>query len=195
MRLFANQGGTYDIKKAPYIQLYNEYFGGSMNAIVFQEMRESRSLAYSAFAFQSQPGFLNRPYTYMAQIATQNDKLADACNAFQLIINDMPESESAFALAKQGIDARMRSERIIKDDIAWAYIQAKRLGLDHEARQDVYNAVSSLTLSDIVKFQQQNVKGLTYNYGILGDPEDIDMDYLKTLGRVVLLTTEDIFGY
>lgn len=195
MTMFSNLGGEYDINKTPLIQLYNEYFGGSMNSIVFQEMRESRSLAYSASAFFSQPNMLGRPYTYGTQIATQNDKMSDAIDAFLLIINDMPESQAAFDLAKQGLESRLRSQRVIKDDKAWAYRSARYLGLDHEARKDVYEKLGNLTLEDIVKFQKENVKGRTYYYGILGDPEDLDLDALRKLGRVVTLTTEDIFGY
>ena len=34
--------GTYDESKAPLGQLYNEYFGGGMAGLVFQELREAR---------------------------------------------------------------------------------------------------------------------------------------------------------
>lgn len=195
MSMFANQGGEFDPAKAPVIEMYNEYFGGSMNSIVFQEMRESRSLAYSAFAFENEPSQLKRPYLYRAQIATQNDKMLDAIDAFLLIINDMPRSQAAFDLAKQALDARMRSERVIKDDIAWAYIQARRLGLDTEERHLVYNALHGMTLDDVIKFQQSTVKDGVYHYGILGDTEDLDLEALGKIGRVVILTPEQIFGY
>lgn len=195
MTMFANQGGTFSAEKAPVIEMYNDYFGGGMNGIVFQEMRESRSLAYSASAYQLEPYDTKRPYTYRTQIATQNDKMKDAIDAFLLIINDMPQSQAAFDLAKSSAEARMRSERVIKDDIAWAYINAKRLGLDREERQIIYNALPEITLDKVVEYQQNGVKGLTYYYGILGDPADLDLDALSKLGRVVMLTTEDIFGY
>ena len=42
--------GTYDEEKAHLAQLYNEYFGGGMAGLVFQELREARALAYSAWA-------------------------------------------------------------------------------------------------------------------------------------------------
>ena len=43
--------------------------------------------------------------------------------------------------------------------------------------------------------QEKWVEGRTYSYGILGDIENIDTEYLKTLGEVEILTLEDIFGY
>lgn len=34
----------------PTVRLYNEYFGGGMSSIVFQDMRESKALAYRVFS-------------------------------------------------------------------------------------------------------------------------------------------------
>ncbi len=195
MRMFSNKNEMYGQLNEPLLQLYNDYFGGSMNAIVFQEMRESRSLAYNAWAGYSSPSYSYRPYTYSAFIATQNDKMNDAVTAFNEIINSMPQSQSAFELAKQGLDARIRTERIIKDDIAWSYINNLDMGDDHDTRRDTFEALPSLTLDDVVKFQQQNVAGRQYYYCILGDTDDLDLDALSRLGRVVMLTTEQIFGY
>ncbi|HBK40117.1 MAG TPA: peptidase M16, partial [Porphyromonadaceae bacterium] len=45
--MVSNDGRSFDPKVEATRELYNEYFGGSMNAIVFQEMREARGLAYS----------------------------------------------------------------------------------------------------------------------------------------------------
>ena len=42
---YSNRGEAFDVKNEPEITLYNEYFGGSMNSICFQEMREARGLA------------------------------------------------------------------------------------------------------------------------------------------------------
>ena len=195
MSLYSNRGEKYDPAIEALRNVYNEYFGGSMNAIVFQEMRESRSLAYSAWANMVAPSNIRRPYTYRAQIATQNDKMMDATNAFDEIINEMPVSPSAFDLAKKGIESRIRTERIIKDDIAWSYINARDLGLDTDRRIAVFEALPAITLDDVVKFQQDNVKGRTYYYCVLGDTNDIDLEALSKLGKVVMLTTEDIFGY
>ena len=50
-------------------------------------------------------------------------------------------------------------------------------------------------MSSSVEFQKDKVKGRTYYYCILGDVEDLDMDVLSKLGKVVMLTPEQIFGY
>ena len=50
---------------------------------------------------------------------------------------NMPESEAAFKLAKDGLTNRLRTERIIKGDIIWSYINAQDLGQNVEDRKSV----------------------------------------------------------
>ena len=192
---YSNRGEVFDPAKQPMLQLYNEYFGGSMNSIVFQEMRESRSLAYSAWAGFSQPSKKDRTYAYVTTIATQNDKLLDAMSAFDEIINDMPRSEAAFELAKAGLDARCRTERYVNNQLAFAYLDDRDLGYDHDPRRELFEILPTATLDQLETFQKDNVKGRIYNIGILGDIKELPMDELRKLGKVVILTTEDIFGY
>jgi hypothetical protein len=159
-------------------------------------MRESRSLAYSASGYMGRvttPYY--KPYVYFTQIATQNDKLIDATTAFGEIINNMPQSQPAFEIAKSAIDARLRTARTIKSDIAWSWINNQDLGVDHDLSADLYAKLPSFTLNDIVNYQQSEVKDRKYSYAILGNIEDLDMDNLKRLGRIVILRLEDIFGY
>jgi predicted Zn-dependent peptidase len=196
MSMTSNRGNQFDAAKEPARSLYNEYFDGSMNSIVFQEMRESRSLAYSASGYMSRfntKGY--KPYIYVTQIATQNDKLIDATTAFEQIINDMPQSQPAFEIAKSAIDARLRTARTIKSDIAWSWIRNQDLGVDHDLNADLFAKLPGFTLNDVVAYQQSEVKGRTYTYAILANTADIDLDGLNKFGRVVILKLEDIFGY
>lgn len=67
----------------------------------------------------------------------------------------MPESETAFKLAKDGLINRLRTDRIIKMDIIWSYIHAQDLGMDKDSRIKLYNDVQKMTLKDVVEFQKQ----------------------------------------
>ena len=191
----SDRGDVYSTNLEPARTIYNEYFGGSMNAIVFQEMREARSLAYSAWAGMVAPSKAGRDYRYMSQIATQNDKLIDALAAFNDIINDMPKSESALQLAKTALESRLRTNRSTHDDIAFQYLSARGRGLDHDLNKDIFEALDKADMDMLEKYQHEQVAGRTYRYGILAKPENIDMEALQKLGKVVILTQEDIFGY
>jgi predicted Zn-dependent peptidase len=179
----------------PDRQLYNSYFGGGMNSIVFQEMREARGLAYSAGAAYSAPNKPDRSYYLTTMIATQTDKLADANSAFSEILNNMPKSEKAFGLAKESILSNIRTDRILREAILWNYLRAKEFGYDYDSRKDVFDKVKDMTLSNVEAFQEKYVKNKSYTYCILGDTNDMDMNFLNRLGKVQKLTQKEIFGY
>ncbi|MDE6716000.1 MAG: insulinase family protein [Muribaculaceae bacterium] len=197
MGMVSYDGDQFDLDKEAIRRLYNEYFGGGMNSIVFQEMRESRSLAYTAQAQMQNyiDRYGNNPYYYTAFIATQNDKLMDAIKAFDEIINDMPVSDAAFDLAKNGLDTRLRTQRTIKENVLWSYLNAQDSNLKEELSKTVYDGLQNLTFDDVQNYQKSKVKNRKYNYYILGDIEDLDIESLKKIGKVVILSTEDIFGY
>ena len=186
----------FDVTLDPVVRLYNEYFSGGMNAIVFQEMRESRGLAYSSYAYLGQGNTCKEPYYFYAFIATQNDKMQQAIEAFDTIIEDMPQSEAAFELTRQGIITNLGTGRTTKMDVLWKYVGDSRFGItDFNRTEAIYNAIQTMTLEDVVAFQQSHIKGRNYLYCILGDRNDVDMKYLKTLGKIEFVTPEQIFGY
>ena len=192
---YSNREEKLDLASDPYIALYNEYFGGGMNAIVFQEMREARGLAYSSSARLIEPYHKDGTYFYFAFIATQNDKMKTAIEAFDEIINEMPESEAAFEVAKEALITRLRTERTTGQDILNRYLADRENGVSEPRAKQIYEVVQNLTLEDVKAAQDKWVEDRTYFYGILGDIKDLDTDYLKTLGTVHTLTLEDIFGY
>ena len=188
-------GEMYDTNKSPIITMYNEYFGGGMNSIVFQEMREARGLAYSAAAYMIEPWRIDMPSYYWTYIATQNDKMIDALNAFDEIINNMPISEQAFNIAKEALIGRLRTERITRDRVLGYYLDQEKLNLTEDTRRQLYDAVQKMTLEDVTAYQQANVKGRKYTTCILGRESDLDMKSLEKWGKIIRLTQEDIFGY
>ena len=192
---FSNRGEAFDKNEAGNIQLFNAYFGGGMNTVVFQEMREARALAYSASAYLSSPSTLQDEYSFYAQIGSQNDKLSQAVEAFDEIINNMPVSEAAFDIAKSNIESTLRTQRSVGVRALNSYLSARDLGLTEPLAKTIYESLGDLTIDNLVATQQKWIKDRTYVYGILGDPADLDMDFLKTLGPVTNLTLEDIFGY
>ena len=175
--------------------LYSNYFGGGMNGIVFQEMREARGLAYSASASYQRQSKSNRPYILNTMIATQNDKMIEAIEAFNNILNDMPESEKAFDLTKERIITGIRTQRILRDAILSNYLNSKEFGYTVDPRIEQYEKIPKMTLNDVKAFQEKYVKNKPFTYCILGDTKDLNINALKKIGHITILTQEDIFGY
>ena len=192
---YSNRGEAYDPANAADLALYNEYFGSGMNGIVFQEMREARGLAYTARARLASPSYADDTYSFTAYIATQNDKLRQAGEAFESIINDMPESEAAFSVAKDALISRMRTQRTTGMNVLRSYQACRRLGLTEPTDKAVFEKVQDMTFADVLATQRKWVKDRTYTHAILGDIADMDLSYLRTLGPVEVVSLDDIFGY
>ena len=195
LSMLSKGAAGFDKSLEPQRQMYNEYFGGGMNSIVFQEMREVRGLAYSARANYSSPAKPSRSYYLQTTIATQTDKLADANSAFLDILNNMPESEKSFNLAKESILSSIRTSRIIREAVLWNYLRAEEFGYNYDSRKDIFEQIQQMKLSDVKNFQEKYIKNRKFTYCILGDTNELDKNVLNGLGKVILLSQEEIFGY
>ena len=192
---YHNENQKWNPEDEAKVEVFNEYFGGGMNVVVFQELRESRGLAYSAFADCATPSRKedsNYAYTY---IISQNDKMMDCIRVFNNILDTLPQTPAAFELAKQAIMKRIASQRITKTGIIYSYLSAKERGIDYDLRSKVYAALPSLTLEEIVKFEHENMAQKSWRYLILGDENNLDMKALEKIAPIKRVSTKDIFGY
>ena len=192
---FHNENRQWNVDEAPVKAVFNEYFGSSMNAIVFQELREARGLAYSAAAYYNEPWRKTQPESFFTYIISQNDKMGDCISVFNNIVDTIPQSQAAFEIARQSIVKKLQSQRTLRENVLYAYRSAMQRGIDYDIDEKIYNALPSLTLDDIIKFEKQNMAHKPYRYIILGDEKQLDMKLLEKIGPVKRLTTEEIFGY
>lgn len=193
--IFLARDEQFNKNNASVIRLFNEYFGGSMSSIVFQELRESKALAYSVFSNYSTPSKKEDSHYCFSYIGTQADKLPEAMAGMMDLINNMPESENNFKAAKDAIIQSIRTERITKTKVLFNYENAKKLGLDYDLRKDIFNNVPKMSFTDIKTFSEQHLKNKKYNVLVLGKKDGLDMKTLEKYGKITFLSLEDIFGY
>ena len=180
---------------APYAEVFGEYFGGGLSSIVFQEIREARALAYSAWGGYTTPGRLDRGHYVQAFMGVQADKMKDAIGAMRDLLNEMPKAEKQFEAAKTSVLKKLETERITKTGKFFDYLGAKRLNLDYDIRKDVYAAAQDMSLEDMDNFFKKHVANKPFTFLVMGKKENLDMDYLKSLGEFQEVTLEDLFGY
>ena len=166
-----------------------------MNSVVFQEIRESKGLAYSAWGGYRAPVQPFQNYYLFAYVGTQNDKLPEAMKAMLGLFNNMPESEKALSSAREAIINKIRTERITKAQVLFNYINAEKFGLTYDIRKDVFEKVPSMTFADLKNFGTQFLKNRNYNIMILGKKGELDVKTLEGYGKVSNLDLKDVFGY
>jgi predicted Zn-dependent peptidase len=193
--MFHNEGRDFNPDETATITLFNEYYGGGMNGIVFQELREARGLAYNAGANYGRISKKGEKESFFTHIITQNDKMMDCVRQFHSILDTIPQSEAAFKIAKDAVQKQLASIRTTKMGVINLYLAMKRLGLDYDLNKKMYDDLQGVSLQDIVRFEQQQMARKPFRYLILGDEKELDMPSLEKIGPIRRLSLEDIFGY
>jgi predicted Zn-dependent peptidase len=166
-----------------------------MSSIVFQEMRESKALAYSVYSTYTIPSDKDNSHYLMSYIGTQADKLADAMQGMTELLDVMPEAEANMNNAKEGIEQKIRTERLTKSRVLSEYENAQKLGVDYDLRKDVYNQVENFDMSSLQDFHNSHISSGTRVIMVLGSKDDLDLEVLQQYGEIKHLTLKDVFGY
>ncbi|MFN9115948.1 MAG: M16 family metallopeptidase, partial [Bacteroidota bacterium] len=189
------KGKPFDPSVLPYAYLFNSYFGNGLSSVVFQEIREAKALAYSAYSYVSSPSKKEDPFMTYAYIGTQSNKLPQAVDAMQNLMNNLPKAESLFEQSRLSGLKLIETERSSKTDVYWRYKSAERRGLNYDVRKEIYENLKKINLEDFEKFFNDNIKDKKYAYCVIGKKSDIDMNALRKLGTVKELSLKEVFGY
>jgi predicted Zn-dependent peptidase len=184
----------FNLEEYLYSNIYNDYFGYGLSSVVFQEIRESRALAYSTYAMNESPSKKDKAHFLKAYVGTQPDKLKEAIGALHGIIQDMPVSASQIEHARQSILKKIESERVTPGRQFWEYKNNLDRGLSQDIRKDLYTFIQDLTPQQLIDFQMEYIRDRKFNLLLLGDRTKLDMDYLSSIGPVQEIGLKDVFG-
>ena len=176
-------------------RLFNSYFGGDMSSLIFQQIREFRSLAYRVGSWYIIPPYVRRDQSgqFITMLSTQCDKTTDALNALDSLIQEMPEKAERVSIAAQSIKNEINNDypsfREKSEDIA----SLKREGYTADPNSDLLNAVSFMNIADVSDFYRKNIKGRPYIYIVVGNEKQIDMKKLATFGTIIKMKPEEVY--
>lgn len=193
--MLMSKGEQFNVANMPYASLFNEYFGSGLSSIVFQEIREGKALAYSAYAAYTTPSKKEEASYVRAYVGTQADKLGDAEAALSALMNDMPTDATMFAGSRDAALKKIESDRTTKEAIYWSWEAAQRRGLSEDVNKIIYPKIQQSTLEGLNVFFNENIKGKHFTYLAIGKNGSLDMKALEKLGPVKKLTLMDLFGY
>lgn len=172
---------------------FNKYFGDDMNSIVFQEIREFRSLGYSAWGNYFTPLKNDKPGYLKGFVSTQSDKTMEAIDAFSNLILNMPEKEERLNIVKNSLTQSINSERPTFRDLTFTVAKWDKQGYNNDPRKTRVDTYNNMNFSDITKFYKNQIKDKPYIITIVGDTKRIDLDELKKYGKIIELGKKDIY--
>lgn len=192
---FYLEGDPYENTQAVPYMAFNEYFGGGFSGLVMNEIREKRSMAYTAYGFFRRPAVQKRKTYFMGYVGTQSDKVLDAVDVYMSLLDNMPMNEdnieSIRTILRQSLLSgkptfRQKSQRMT-DWFRMGY------AIDPAALQ--IRQVQRLKFDDIRSFYTQHVQGRPVTIVIMGDPRQIDQKALKArYGKITKLSKSKLFS-
>jgi predicted Zn-dependent peptidase len=193
--ILLSRGEPYDPAIVPLVSLFNEYYGGGMSSVVFQELREAKALAYSVFSVYRIPKDRMKHHYLFSYIGSQADKLPEAIEGMRGLMQDLPKSPELFTSAQTGLLQKIRTERLTRNEVLFSFEEAMRLGLDHDIRRDIFEKAARMDFEDIDRFHATHFKNRNHVMLVLGKKKNLDIDVLKKYGKVTFLGLEELFGY
>jgi predicted Zn-dependent peptidase len=194
MIYFYIQGDDYKNEKDPYINAFNQYFGGGFNGLVMQEIREYRSMAYSAVGYYIKPDIENKKACFAGGVGTQADKTLDAIEVYIDLLANMPQYPDRISNIKNFLKETATVEKPHFRSASQTYQRWKLRGYTKSPAETNKEAIDNLTFDDIVKFYNENIKGRPVVIAIVGNPKMIDTKALEKYGKVVKLSASKIFS-
>lgn len=177
------------------INVFNEYFGRGLSSIVFQEIRESKSLAYSAYVSYAANSELDHPDYITTYIGTQPDKLQIAVDTMTELMTELPEVKVQFENAKNSALKQIASQRVTRTNIFFNTLRLRKLNIHHDFRKDIYQQIESLKFEDLKDFYDHYIKSVHFNTAIIGKKENLNREAVDKMGTFREVSLKDIFGH
>lgn len=178
------------------LRLWGSYFGGGMQSVLFQEVREFRALAYSAYGYRITSDLLTHgtlPCGYVSQIGTQADKAMTTTLLLDSLLSDMPlrsaQVETARHAIVNGINNSFPTMRQIGAEVA----DLRLHGYAQDPEAGILKALAPMTASDLMRFYRANIQSRPRAIFIVGNKKMLDMKRLGKLGKIVILKKADIY--
>mgnify|MGYP001175704300 FL=1 len=188
------QGKVLDMESRSTSDVFNKYFGSGMASIIFQEIREFRSLAYTAYgAYVNRPD-VELPGYFIGYMGTQVDKSMEAISTYMDLFKNMPIKESRISTIKSGLTQSINTRKP-----GWrsqgAYVsRARKQGYDKDPNILDYNNYDNVNFDDIKNFYQNNITKDPIVITILTDKSKINIDKILDYGELIEVKKKKIFN-
>lgn len=177
----------------PLLNAYYEYLDGGMSSVMFQEIREFRSLAYATGASVYMPFYTDEATSLTSFVGTQADKTQEAIEVMHKIITSPPDQSDRIDMIRramvQSINSKKPPFRQISDPVArW-----KKQGKVDDPRKEWVKTYETMSFDNIVSFYNSKLYQKPVTTTIIGNKKRIGSDWMNEYGKVVEVQKKDIF--
>jgi predicted Zn-dependent peptidase len=172
---------------------FNEYFGGSMNSIVFQEIREFRSLAYATWGYQRIPmSYIDASY-FQGGLTTQGDKTIEAMYVYLDLLNNMPQKPHRVRSIRLGLMRSVTTAHPSFRDVSKVVENWHIMGYTEDPRIKRFKQYKDLHFDVIMSFYMDQIQSAPKTVALTGNKKKFDVDQLAQFGTVKKVKLKDIY--
>ena len=188
------EGAVLDMDQRITSNAFSKYFGRGMASIVFQEIREFRSLAYSSSGYYVNRFHRDKRGYFRGYMGTQADKSIEAIHIYLDLLNDMPKKENRIDIIRSGLVQSINSSRPGFRAQGQAVSNWIKQGYPEDPNKFSYEKYKTLAFEDILSFYNSNIKKEPIVITVVTDKTKIDLEKLAEFGKVIEMTKKDIFN-
>ena len=185
---------TVDAESKVRAAMFNEYYNGGMNGVIFQNIRELRSLGYSAFGYFSYD-ILNRRNAYtVGFLGTQSDKTIDGITAMSELLKKFQLNQDKFETSKISLVKQYEAEHISFRNIPEQVYLWNLEGYEEDPRASITTMTVRFKANNIEDFFNTYIGNRPLVITIAGNMNRIKKKQLAKFGKVTFLNYSDILN-
>jgi len=176
--------------------LWGQYMGGGMSSVLFQNVREFRSLAYSTGGRLLESDMARHqddPVAFYTMTGTQADKTLTAMHTVDSLLHHLPVNSANIEASRQEVLNDIQSNFPTFREMGTQVAALYRTGYSEDPNRQLARWMPTLRTSDVEQFHQQHVAPNKRIWLIIGDRKLINLKQLEKYGKMVELSKEDIF--
>lgn len=186
-----SEGEIASTKDRALLRGFNEYFGAGMSSIVFQEIREFKSLGYAAYAYYQTPLISNQKGHLSSYLGTQNDKVIEGTEAMYQLIQNMPIKPERMDVIRRGLIQSIHTQSPSFRNTSSSVSKWRIMGYKKDPREEQMKIFEQMSFDDIIQTYSKFIKNKPIIITISGDFKIIDRKLLEKFGGIRELKIKD----
>lgn len=156
------------------LRVYSTYLGSGMSSLLFQEIREYRSLAYSVSSFASfAPHSIHDGQTdLLVYLSTQTDKLLEVIELLNKLIHRSPDDPNRLEIAINTLRSDVRSTYPAMRMKSRTIASHIRQGYNKDIALIIEDNLKSITLQEVLDFHIDKVIKSPITLSMIGNIDD-----------------------
>ncbi|HPW90245.1 MAG TPA: insulinase family protein [Paludibacteraceae bacterium] len=191
---FYVNGQPYDIAEDVDYDAFNQYFSGGFSGLVMNEIREKRSMAYTAYGQMVTPPVTGKDTYLIGYVGTQGDKVADAVDVYMDLLTNMPLYPERLDNIKTYLRQSSLTNKPSFREASFVFDAWQKLGYTEDPAKINMPKIDDLKFEQISNFYNKYIKDQPIVVVITGDAKTINLKAIQAKwGKVTKLSPSRLF--